>query len=614
MPTGYAGEGKRFSKKLGKWLKEEKTQVFDYDVIKQKSASLLVSFFRFYPDYFADLCRSEHAKYKLELPQRLMLRIDARYRDTYITGARGLTKTYIKLLGKMIKGILFPGIRIRYCAPNQKQAAQLATQAFHQIEIDYPIIASHWSIRNDRADMFRITTTYGSEFTMYAPRGDNSSEIVAEEIGAEGADGFDMEKYESDILPTCRLTRMVNQKIDTVCLNLQHTHIGNACSRQNRAYTVHRNKVMKAMLFGDKYDGFVIDVSYITALMGNLRDINYIKDQKATLTATAWLREMCARYTGTDENPMIADEVLAKSKRLMVMEEKHCGDPDAIYIVSHDVSYADGRKNAKCADAILKLTRFTSKAKADKYHKQFVYLDSYNPPANDYLQAQKLKKRWVGYCLNGGKITPLVNDAAAYGTAVVEELCKPSTDGTPTLRTMNNSPLFASIEQPKALPVIYPLKAGTRGATDADADMIIYAQTEIEQGNVDFLTTNVLDGVEAYKNFHNIKDNTADARIAIPYKNTELLFQQIGNLKTEVSGLTLKEKRKSQAIQRDIWSAVKYALRMAQILEADLKKEKYKAKSSWKDTIENALHGGSPMISGQAHSTRVDLLSLRVRK
>lgn len=613
MPSGYAGEGKRYSKKLGKWVAKEKTQAFDYDGINQKSAALMISFFRFYPDYFADLCRSEDAKYKLQLPQRLMLRIDARYRDTYITGARGLTKTYIKLLGKMIKGILYPGIRIRYSAPNQKQAAQLATQAFHQIESDYPLIATHWAIRNDRADMFRITTSYGSEFTMYAPRGDNSSEVVAEEIGAEGSDGFDMEKYEQDILPTCRLTRMVNQKVDRTCLNLQHTHISNACSRQNRAYTVHRNKVMKAMLFGDMYDGYVIDFSWITALMGNLRDINYIKDQKSTLTAVSWLREMCARYTGTDENPMVSDEILARSKKLMVMEETHCGDLDAIYIVSHDVSYADGRRNAKCADVVLKLTRFNSQSKRDKYRKQLVYCESFNPPATDYLQAQKLKRRWVGYCRDGGKITPLVNDTAAYGTAVVEELIKPSVDGTPNLRTMNNSPLFEHIEQPNALPVIYPLKAGTRGSTDADADMIIYAQSEFEQGNIELLTTNVLDGVEAYKNLHGIKDNYADAKIAIPYKNTELLCQQIANLKTEVSGLTLKEKRKSQAIQRDLWSALKYALRMAQILESDLKKEKYKAKSSWAELIEKYQNGGATINAPKVHDARSNLLSLRRR-
>ena len=249
----YAGEQKKFSRKAGKWITVKKEKDFDYDGINQKSASLMISLFRFYPDYYADLCRSPNATYKLELAQRVMMRVLARYRNVYITGCRGLTKTYIILLEKMIEGQLYPGEKLRYNAPNQKQAANLATQAFKQISIDYPIIANSWNIRNDREDMFRITTDYGSEFTMYAPRGDNCSQTIAEEIGQETPDPFDMENYEKSVLPTCRIVRYVNQKKDRVHMNLKHSHISNACSKQNPAYTKHRYDALKAMLIKDKY-------------------------------------------------------------------------------------------------------------------------------------------------------------------------------------------------------------------------------------------------------------------------------------------------------------------------------------------------------------------------
>ena len=86
MPTGYAGEGKRYSKKLGRWLKAEKEKTFDYDTVNRDSASLLISFFRWYPDYLADMLRSPNARYRLEFPQRIMMRVIARYRNVYITG------------------------------------------------------------------------------------------------------------------------------------------------------------------------------------------------------------------------------------------------------------------------------------------------------------------------------------------------------------------------------------------------------------------------------------------------------------------------------------------------------------------------------------------------
>lgn len=610
MPTGYRGEGKHYNKALGRWEKVQKEKTFDYEEIGMDSGAFLVSFYRFYPDYFADLCRSETARYTLELPQRMMLRLDARYGEVYVTGCRGLTKTYIKLLSKMIRGILYPGITMRYNAPSQKQAAALATQAFKQIGTDYPSIAACWMVRNDRGDMFRITTAYGSEFTMYAPRGDNCNEIIGEEIAAEGGkEAFDMEKYESDILPTCRIIRTVNQKEDRTYIQLQHSYISNASSRQNRAFTVHRHNALKAMRTGEKYAGFVIDYSYITAVCSHLRNLKYIRDMKNTLTPSDWLREMCARYTGNGENPLLSDETIARSKRLLCMEERHAGDRNAIYIAAHDVSYVDGRNNAECADVVLKLTEYDDMDKRDKYRKQAVYVDSYPPPKTAYLQAQKLKKMYFKYCLNGGNASYLVVDAQNYGTEIVEELMKPSNDGTPNLCCYNHM-RFSEIEQENALPVIYPMKAATRGATDADGEMIAYAQSEFEHGFVELLTANAIDGIEAYKDKHGIKSDLGDAEIMRPYKKTEELCQQISNLKAEVSGLTLKETRKSKAIQRDMWSALKYALRMAQILEGLLKKERYVKSSSWSEIFES---GFTDTVQKNPYAGRRALLSLRKR-
>lgn len=611
MPTGYKGEGKTYLKSIGKWVSTEKEKVFDYEKLNTKSGALLISFYRFYPDYYADLFRSPTARYKLELPQRLIMRSMARYRNVYDTGCRGLTKTYCVVLEKMISGELYPGTIVRYAAPNQKQAAVLATQAFHQIEKDYPFIASHWDLRNDRADMFRITTIYGSEFCMYAPRGDNCSETVAEEIGAEGENAFKMDVYENDILPTCRITRTVNQLPDRTHIDLQHAHISNACSRINRAYSVHRAKTLDAMLHGGKYEGIVLEMSWITALMGNIRDKAYIEDQRKTLSALDWKRELCAIYTGTSENPLIPDDVLSRSRKLMLMEDKHCGDREAIYIVSHDVSYVDSVKNAKCGDVVVKLTKYDSISKRDKFRKQVVYVDAYPPPATAFLQAQKLKKLWMKFCRDDAEATYLVVDAQAYGTEVVEELMKPTTDGTPNLCCYQHM-RFAEIEQPNALPIIYPMKATSRGSNDADGDMIAYAQVEFEKGYVELLTSKTLDGVEAYKNLYDIKDVNLDGQIAAPYKQTDELVQEIQNLQTVVSGTTFKEKRKSSSIQRDRWSALKYALRMAQILENLLKKEKYRPKSSWSDAIDN-IDEILTETTGIAGNGRKKLLSMRKR-
>lgn len=613
MP-GYAGESRKWNPKLGKWIKTSKTQAFDYNSLNKKSLAFLMSFFRWYPDCFYDLIRSKNAKYGLELIQRVMLRIFARYRNVYVTGSRGTTKTYVIMLGKDHDGLFFPGENIRYCAPNQKQSATLASQAFKEVCENYPLIETWWDRRNDTNSMFRISTPLGSLFTMYAPRGDNSTQTVAEEMGQEGEQGFDMATYEKDIAPTRRKTRTVNKVIDRCCVQLKSHHIGNASSKTNRAYTVHRAGALKDMLFGDEYDGYVLDIPWEVALLCQIRDIAYYKAQKKSMTPEDWLREMCAIYTGTGVNPMIPDATLAKAQKLMVMEETHCGDPDAIYIISHDAANVDAPGNAACADVVIKLTRYKDEDRKDIYRKQCVYIEKYPPQDTFTAQARRVKELWQQYCLPEGSKTYIVVDANGIGDSVVQELIKPTLPGVPLCTIGHVS--HKEIEQPFAREVIYPLKAGVRGSKDADSDIVQNAQAEFAHGNVELLTSREIDGLEQYKLAHRIKDNFADMSIVKPYKNTGLLIQQISNLQAVTNGLTFKEKRKSNYIQRDMWSALKYALWFAKKLELGMQKEMYSTQSDWQEMIDKYRKGEiTKTIATKTYTgnERGRLLSLRRR-
>ena len=144
--------------------------------------------------------------------------------------------------------------------------------------------------------------------------------------------------------------------------------------------------------------------------------------------------------------------------------------------------------------------------------------------------------------------------------------------------------------------------------------MIRYLQREWEQGNIEILITNVLDGVEAYKNYHGIKDTYNDGKIAQPYKQTEGWCEEIQNLQVKPSGASIKEERKSKAKQRDRHSAGKYGLWFISIaLEDKLVKETYKAKSSWSSQIEKYNNGMASYSTSQISGTRANLLAMRKR-
>ena len=261
----------------------------------------------------------------------------------------------------------------------------------------------------------------------------------------------------------------------------------------------------------------------------------------------------------------------------------------------------------------MKLTEYTTQSKQDKYKAQAVYVDTFRPPQTAYEHAKILKDIWKKFSLDGGQATTLIIDCqGGHGKPIVESLMKKTTDGSRPLACLDG--YHSELEQPNALRVVYPIKAGTKGTADPDGDMVEYAQIEFEQGNVELLTPRVLDGIEQYKLQHNIKDNSVDGKIVVPYKRTDELCGQIKNLQKVVSGTTVKEVRKSARTPRDIFSALKYALRMKWRLEQKLQVENNKSQSSWATEIEK--FGSVGQVSTAIPHTSGDrsrLISLRTR-
>ena len=73
--------------------------------------------------------------------------------------------------------------------------------------------------------------------------------------------------------------------------------------------------------------------------------------------------------------------------------------------------------------------------------------------------------------------------------------------------------------------------------------------------------------------------------IATPYIKCRELCGQIGNLRKKVSGTGFKEERISKSINRDMWSATKYALRVAQRLEYQNLVSSIKRNNAWTKAI-----------------------------
>lgn len=537
------------------------------------------------PDKLADILRSDDSDFKtLEIVQRIMLRAYARYTDVAITGTRGMTKTYTKMISEMMNGVAWPGTQVIYTGPSLKQLASIGGKTFHAIEHDYSALAKHWRVTAESKDDFKIETDYGSAFYIGEKRGDNLHAATAEEFAQEEQPAFDFDEYTTVVLPAVRLRHNVNGEPDPNFVAYKNHSITSAGRKQNHAYQV-RCEVMKEMGRGES--AFTMDVPWQCVVLQQMRPYSWAQKLRTKLTPERWMREMESRYTGADSNPIVRDEVLTECRKLMIAENRHCAydignklkPEDVIYIVGYDVSYADDKKNAKCACVVLKCTRQTDWLKRDRYLKQVVYVDVWNPPVKSMMQAQRIKDVWSRFCCDGAP-TYLAIDAWQYGTSVVENLMMDLGDGLAPLCVRNHAS-FTELEQENAVPCLYPIKAGGAGVTDPDAEMVRYAELQFENRNVEMLCSNVNEGVENYKKYHRIKDDSMDAMLADPYIKTRELVGQIQNLKKVASGTTQKEERISKHIQRDIWSALKYALRVAQILEREELAQAVRHKSDW---------------------------------
>lgn len=590
--------GKVWSADVG-WIAKKPTENRDYGDYEDAFWAFLIWVIRWYPDKLLDIARSEEADFaNEELLQRVMMREYARKREVSITGTRSLTKTSTKMKYAMVSDLVWPGTQSAYYGPSYKQLAAIGSKTFRQIEHDYPMLARHWRVTAESKDDFKIETDCGSAFYISAMRGDNLHDVTAEEYAQEEAPAFDYSEYSTVVLPAVRLWHNVRGEPDRNYVGYKKHAITSAGRKQNHAFQT-RCKVMKKMEEGES--AFAMDISWESIVLMQMRPYEWAMGLKDELTVEKWMREMESRYTGADEFPVLSDEVLTDSQRLNLMETEHCCkaarpmlDPEeVIYVVGYDVSYEDSSKNAKCACVVLKLTRQKEYLKRDRFLKQLVYIDDWPPPDQSKAQARRLKGIWHRFCYDGSQ-TYIAIDSWQYGRGVLEDLMTDLGDGLSPLCIRGHA-AYVSAELPDAIPVIYPIKAGGTGVTDPDFEMLKYAQTEFEHHNVELLTLNANEGVEAYKRAHRIKDDDRDYQIALPYQKCRELSGQIQNLKLVPSGAGMSEKRISKAIQRDSWSALKYALRLAQIIEREelLNEINSRKKSDWAEELKKFENGGT---------------------
>ena len=541
-------------------------------------------------DILEDICEGDRAEYSNSLMNRVTKRYMARYRETFTFASRGYGKTSCLISDKCVKGILWPGEVTGYYAPAESQAAPLASKAYAGWERNVPLLAAHWKRVSDREDRFAVGTINGSKFIMDIDRGIDTSGVVAEECAQEDKTPFNWTDFNQIVLGTNRLDHKANGVSVPSHIDSQ-IHYISSCSRQeNESYSVYKS-IRQEMMEGGS--AFALSIPWQVPVLCRMKKMSYYQMLRKRQTAEQFDRECNSHCTGSAENPIVRDNVIRESRSVMTMEDKHCGNKEAFYIVGYDVSSRDHGGNALSAMSVLKCERQFNTAKWDRYRKSLVYVMDMRPPKTAREHAAILKKRWAEYSIEGSTAF-LVVDARSYGQSVIECLHEDLGDGLPPLRTMNNDPDFAGLVRPGAIPCLYAIQAMGNTGRDPNSVMLDYIEREFENGNLRLLTADLAAGVKSYKLKKGIKDDIQDALIQFPYLKTNALCRQIANLQKKYTSTGWVEAEISKYIPKDMWSSLLYANRIAQYLEKDQLYAQNHYESQWEKAaadMENAASG-----------------------
>ena len=188
------------------------------------------------------------------------------------------------------------------------------------------------------------------------------------------------------------LDHKVNGVSDPTHIDSQIHYITSASRKENEAFAVCRD-IRTAMMNGDS--AYALWIPWQVPVLCRMKRLSYYRMLKKKQTAEEFMRECESRCTGSVENPIIKDSVLQEARTVLCMEDKHCGDPEAFYIIGYDVSSRDHAGNALTAMSVVKCERQYDTAKWDHYKKSLVYVMDMRPPKSAREHAKLIKQRWA---------------------------------------------------------------------------------------------------------------------------------------------------------------------------------------------------------------------------
>lgn len=543
-----------------------------------------IAYWREYPDMFIDFLQTgadgEIPKEGLHFffYQRVFLRISLRYRQVYAVFPRGYSKSFLAVLSLMIRCILYPGAKLFASAGGKSQAAGILKEKVDELCKLVPALERELDLRPGKTqqskDYCKFEFKNGSYFDNLVAgektRGKRRHAGVLEECAS-----MDGKVLQEILIPVMAISRKAldGTKVPDEALNKGQLYITTAGQKSSFAYQKLISVLVK--MITEPRSAFILGGTYkILVLLGHY-DKTFVQDQKKdeTFNEAAFGREYESRWSGTVEDAFFNGEAFDRSRELETAENEYSNrsSVQSYYVVSVDV----GRRGC---DSVATVIKVVPQAMGESY-KSLVNIKTFSDEHFED-QAIKIKKLYYKY-----KARRVVIDGNGLGIGLIDYMIKQQIDSAtgdiyPPFGVYNDEEgYYKKYRTPNTeQEAMYIIKANAPLNTEAHSNV----QAQLNSGKLKFLIEERIAKAKLLdtKIGQNMTPEQRNERL-MPYKLTDILRDEMLNLREENEGINIILKQANKRVKKDKFSAFEYGLYYIKQEEAKKKKKKRFEAKDW---------------------------------
>lgn len=535
---------------------------FSYDPIKEENIDVdawveFISYYRYYVDEFA----TDILGVKLYPFQRLILRAMAKYQNSMLICSRGLGKSWLSALFFICIAILYPGIKLGIASGRGQQARNVIIQKIKGELVKNDNIA--------REILFPIKTGQDDCVVHFK----NGSEIRAIVLGQnQSGDSARSWRFHQILIDEARLVR--DSVIEEVLIPMTKTKrpaaiehnqsekgkvifISSAYLKSSDLYKRFLYHYQKMVEGSDDY--YVCTLPYQVGVDAGIFDEEDIlkEKEKPTMTLDKFQYEYEAIFVGSSNESYYPYELTEKCRVLNKCELQQPKKSMVEYIISHDVALASSRDADNACTTVIKLKQKPNGV----YIKEVVLIKIHRGATlseqRDYIRELLINfpntiKIVIDVRGNGQALPSLFDEVWEYKNSKGEIVEYPPIvpdDDEERLKLKNAIPLIKRINATHIL----------------NNSMYTYMKKCFEDRTIKLLVP-AAEVDMAYKN------NEISFEEYLNYINTDLLIQELSNIKQTESGHgnTIYEKI-NKSTKRDRVTSLGYGLEYIRQLEEENK-------------------------------------------